>query len=109
MSKRKLRPVYMTDEAYKSAQDKADELGLSFSSYMSMLAKKDLKNVEIVGHINSKPIKLLDCTERGRSVDSADKKRVLTENIVKWSLGKELNLSDAKIKLIVNKVLEETK
>jgi len=33
----------MTDEAYKSAQDKADELGLSFSSYMSMLAKKDLK------------------------------------------------------------------
>ena len=30
----------MTDEAYKSAQDKADELGLSFSSYMSMLDKK---------------------------------------------------------------------
>ena len=43
MSKKRLRPVYMTDEAYKSAQDKADELGLSFSSYMSMLAKKDLK------------------------------------------------------------------
>lgn len=43
MSNKKLRPVYMTDEAYYDAKAKAFDLGLSFSSYMSMLARKDKK------------------------------------------------------------------
>lgn len=48
MSKKKLRPIYMTDEAYKNAQDKADDLGLSFSSYVGMLVKKNLNSVKIL-------------------------------------------------------------
>ena len=99
----------MTDETYKNAQDKADELGLKFSSYMGMLAKKDLMSeiIDMSSKENSTPINLpyVGFVERGRGGE----KQVLTRSITKWASDKVLNLSADKIKLIVNKILEETK
>ena len=70
MSKKRLRPVYMTDEAYKSAQDEADKQCRSFSSYMSMLAEKDKKSeiIDMSSKEESTPINLpyVRFSERGK-------------------------------------------
>lgn len=94
----------MTDEAYKSAQDKADDLSLSFSSYMSMLAKKDLKGVVI----KDKPI-VLHTPNTHKASDIA-KGQMLCNSISKWLADKGISDPDnRKCDKIVNKILEETK
>ena len=99
----------MSDETYKSAQDKADELGLSFSSYMSMLAKKDKKSeiIDVRSKEESTPINLpyVRFSERGKD----SKTQILSRELTKWASAKRLNLASDKIKLIVNKILDETK
>lgn len=108
MSKKKLRPVYMTDEAYNNAQREANIKGLSFSLYMDLLAKKDLECMELSGDPTpDKPVGLIQSSKAW--INPIAEKQAMTESIVRWSLGKELNLSEDKIKLIVNKILEETK
>ena len=122
MSNKKLRPVYMTDEAYYDARAKAFDLDLTFSSYMGMLAKKDKKEgvkLHNERHLDelimggdetpNKPVGLMHHVERGRSADPTDKKRALTESIAKWASERRLGINSDQVRIIVNKILEETK
>ena len=96
----------MTDEAYKDAQDKADELGLSFSSYIGMLAKKESSS-DFYG--DATPLRPVGLMSIGR-VNPAAEKQALTRSISKWALGKGFKTDNEEIvSKIVNKILEETR